>query len=202
MKLKQVLFGVAAATMLSVAPAQAVVVFSGSTTGCFVDCNNDANFSGAVSDTGGLAFTSSSFSNQPGPDISLGTLTLQASSGVNPVSDDFFLKVVFTDPGNGGSTFDATLTGMLNSGNGNGTVTINFGGAQLITFAGGSFNLTVDDLFLTKTNLSDPITGHISDVVITGVPEPSTWAMMILGFAGVGYMTYRRRKQVSALTAA
>ena len=30
---------------------------------------------------------------------------------------------------------------------------------------------------------------------LTGtVPEPSTWAMMILGFAGVGYMTYRRRK--------
>jgi hypothetical protein len=25
------------------------------------------------------------------------------------------------------------------------------------------------------------------------VPEPSTWAMMILGFSGVGFMTYRRR---------
>jgi hypothetical protein len=33
------------------------------------------------------------------------------------------------------------------------------------------------------------------------VPEPSTWAMMILGFAGVGFLAYRRRKQV-ALTAA
>jgi hypothetical protein len=28
----------------------------------------------------------------------------------------------------------------------------------------------------------------------SAVPEPSTWAMMILGFAGVGYMTYRRRR--------
>jgi len=28
---------------------------------------------------------------------------------------------------------------------------------------------------------------------ITAVPEPSTWAMMILGFAGVGFMAYRRR---------
>lgn len=26
------------------------------------------------------------------------------------------------------------------------------------------------------------------------VPEPSTWAMMILGFAGVGFMAYRKRK--------
>jgi hypothetical protein len=29
---------------------------------------------------------------------------------------------------------------------------------------------------------------------IAAVPEPSTWAMMILGFAGIGAMTYRRRK--------
>jgi hypothetical protein len=35
------------------------------------------------------------------------------------------------------------------------------------------------------------------------VPEPSIWAMMILGFAGVGYMAYRRsRKNTMALTAA
>jgi hypothetical protein len=30
--------------------------------------------------------------------------------------------------------------------------------------------------------------------VVAGVPEPSTWAMMILGFAGIGAMTYRRRR--------
>jgi hypothetical protein len=29
--------------------------------------------------------------------------------------------------------------------------------------------------------------------VLTAVPEPSTWAMMILGFAGIGFMAYRRR---------
>nr|WP_249803765.1 choice-of-anchor K domain-containing protein [Bradyrhizobium zhengyangense] len=34
---------------------------------------------------------------------------------------------------------------------------------------------------------------------IGGVPEPSTWAMMILGFSGVGFMAYRRRNQSSAL---
>jgi uncharacterized membrane protein YuzA (DUF378 family) len=36
------------------------------------------------------------------------------------------------------------------------------------------------------------------DVVQTSVgavPEPSTWAMMVLGFCGVGTMAYRRRKQ-------
>jgi hypothetical protein len=35
--------------------------------------------------------------------------------------------------------------------------------------------------------------------VTTAVPEPSTWAMMILGFAGVGYLAYRRRNQFAAV---
>ena len=32
----------------------------------------------------------------------------------------------------------------------------------------------------------------------SAVPEPSTWAMMILGFLGVGFMAYRRRNQTAA----
>jgi len=35
----------------------------------------------------------------------------------------------------------------------------------------------------------------IGVIVSPGVPEPSTWAMMILGFGGVGFMAYRRRTQ-------
>lgn len=35
------------------------------------------------------------------------------------------------------------------------------------------------------------------DFNVSAVPEPSTWAMMILGFIGVGFMAYRRKdKQV------
>ena len=32
------------------------------------------------------------------------------------------------------------------------------------------------------------------------VPEPSTWAMMILGFAGVGFMAYRRKSKPALMT--
>jgi len=32
---------------------------------------------------------------------------------------------------------------------------------------------------------------------VSGVPEPSTWAMMILGFAGVGFMVYRRKPKLA-----
>jgi hypothetical protein len=31
--------------------------------------------------------------------------------------------------------------------------------------------------------------------VVDGVPEPSTWAMMILGFGGIGFMAYRRKSR-------
>lgn len=40
------------------------------------------------------------------------------------------------------------------------------------------------------------------DATVAAVPEPSTWAMMILGFAGVGFLAYRRRNQGSAFRVA
>jgi hypothetical protein len=35
----------------------------------------------------------------------------------------------------------------------------------------------------------------------SAVPEPSTWAMMILGFAGVGFMAYRRKSKPALMAA-
>ncbi|WP_108518203.1 PEPxxWA-CTERM sorting domain-containing protein [Bradyrhizobium algeriense] len=37
--------------------------------------------------------------------------------------------------------------------------------------------------------------------VTSAVPEPSTWAMMLLGFAGIGYGVYRSKKAAPALAA-
>jgi hypothetical protein len=43
---------------------------------------------------------------------------------------------------------------------------------------------------------SDNLTLLPTTVTLTdGVPEPSTWAMMILGFAGIGFMAYRRKSK-------
>jgi PEP-CTERM motif-containing protein len=54
------------------------------------------------------------------------------------------------------------------------------------------------DFFFTFQNPIDPSTFSFTaewiGTQVAAVPEPSTWAMMILGFIGVGYMTYRRRK--------
>jgi hypothetical protein len=41
--------------------------------------------------------------------------------------------------------------------------------------------------------LADTGPTHVWAPIAAGVPEPSTWAMTILGFAGVGFMAYRRR---------
>ena len=47
------------------------------------------------------------------------------------------------------------------------------------------------------------IVADFKDVIAAPpIPEPSTWAMMILGFAGVGFMAYRRKRNENALTAA
>jgi hypothetical protein len=44
--------------------------------------------------------------------------------------------------------------------------------------------------------------GHdYSSNAVGAVPEPSTWAMMILGFACLGFMAYRRKNKM-ALNAA
>ena len=39
------------------------------------------------------------------------------------------------------------------------------------------------------------------DQQINPVPEPSTWAMMFLGFFGIGFVAYRRRNQTAWLAA-
>jgi hypothetical protein len=36
---------------------------------------------------------------------------------------------------------------------------------------------------------------------VAAVPEPSTWAMMLLGFVGLGLMAYRRKSKPSLMMA-
>ena len=40
------------------------------------------------------------------------------------------------------------------------------------------------------------------DNVAAAVPEPSTWAMIILGFLGLGYLAYRRKSSMAVAAAA
>jgi hypothetical protein len=40
-----------------------------------------------------------------------------------------------------------------------------------------------------------------TDTKVGAVPEPSTWAMLILGFAGIGFMAYRRQSKPALMAA-
>jgi hypothetical protein len=51
------------------------------------------------------------------------------------------------------------------------------------TFKLGTYGTSGDSLTITD--------------ITAAVPEPSTWAMMILGFCGIGFMAYRRRNGLS-----
>jgi hypothetical protein len=74
----------------------------------------------------------------------------------------------------------------------------------------GAFDLASNDPFITRTiaftvsgpggalqftenGPSDNQGNLLDNVVLTAVPEASTWAMMLLGFLGVGFMAYRRK---------
>ena len=53
---------------------------------------------------------------------------------------------------------------------------------------------------------TDPIKGFTPDYTSAGglifnVPEPSTWAMMVVGFAGLGFAGYRASRKAAAIAA-
>jgi hypothetical protein len=47
------------------------------------------------------------------------------------------------------------------------------------------------------SDMSCSVGQPVGGTFVNAVPEPSTWAMMILGFVGVGCMAYRRKKQMA-----
>jgi hypothetical protein len=60
------------------------------------------------------------------------------------------------------------------------------------TFSGALFNLYYVEGNGAPSVLDVHLTG---DFLANPVPEPSTWAMMILGFFGVGFLAYRRQSK-------
>jgi hypothetical protein len=86
------------------------------------------------------------------------------------------------------------------------------GNVETIADQTGFFNVTLGNILTTGPyftgSLSDPtfVPGFYgihggNSVTITditsAVPEPSTWATMILGFLGVGFVGYRRKKRTA-----
>jgi fibro-slime domain-containing protein len=61
----------------------------------------------------------------------------------------------------------------------------------------GTYDIT---LFYADRQITDAqVALDVVGTNVSGVPEASTWAMMILGFLGVGFMAYRRKSTGDAL---
>jgi hypothetical protein len=72
-------------------------------------------------------------------------------------------------------------------------------------FLGGpiNFNPNASGIYTFDLKLfssADLLLGDVS-IQVNAVPEPSTWAMLILGFAGIGFMAYRRKSRPAVLAA-
>jgi hypothetical protein len=89
-------------------------------------------------------------------------------------------------------TFDSVTDNVLSFGGSVSALTPATGGAVnglLGTPTGGVDYLSVDS---PGGLLYNP--GDIGILQVAAVPEASTWAMMILGFCGIGFMAYRKKQ--------
>jgi hypothetical protein len=69
-------------------------------------------------------------------------------------------------------------------------------GNELVTITGlGSFTTAT----FSSTNNAFEFALASPGVAIPGTPEPSTWAMMMLGCAGLRYAAFRRNTKIGAL---
>ena len=74
-----------------------------------------------------------------------------------------------------------------------------FGGLFVSSSTGlPSFDATPDEFDVALDSATEDIGSSLNFVQVKGaIPEPSTWAMMLLGFAGFGYVGYRKAKQAA-----
>lgn len=66
-------------------------------------------------------------------------------------------------------------------------------GGSLLSISGPFANEQLFAIFGPQSALAPAAVLNL-ETSVAAVPEPSTWAMMILGFAGVGFIAYRRRQ--------
>lgn len=204
MNIKSHMLGLVAATALTAfaAPASAVTV-AGSVTG--VNANTGSGL--IVSASGFNSFSGNL--NSVGSTFSVANLFTIGTGESSVDLDDLFSKPVtvnlaFTSPtgtsptSTGGSSVGYySLFGScsLFAGNG-GCGAVTWGAPTVFSFGnGGQFSLDLTDV--TFGTPGSKIVGGTFKLLTPSVPEPATWAMMILGMGAAGAMMRRRRQSVS-----
>jgi hypothetical protein len=125
----------------------------------------------------------------------LGTLSSKTSFAAGSYTLTFSLGGITYDPSAGYGSSRVTTIAL---GDWSTSISLNWdSGLTSQTF---SFSTTGGNLVFQDSNptFNNNVGNILDNVVLTAVPEPSTWAMMILGFFGLGFVAYRR-KSSSAL---
>jgi len=71
------------------------------------------------------------------------------------------------------------------------------GHENLFAFIDPTFNLVGPNAFLYDIAFTEGFGNGLTGAV----PEPSTWAMLVLGFAGIGFTAYRRKSKAALIAA-
>ena len=127
-----------------------------------------------------------------------------AFAGGHPVNIDNpgMVNTLFPDDGGGkdGTAFQTTPEEGVLTLNGSAVITysgnVTPGSTNTLTFVIADANDTALDTTAFIQGLGNaPPSGGTPASPPMGTPEPSTWAMMLLGFAGLGYAGYRRARE-------
>jgi hypothetical protein len=202
---------IAAASSLGAFSAHAAVVIDGNTdaltvslgqnqqgdeTKIYFDANIGTSITGHLgSQTGTPVFTFSSLNDEQ----------LNGKNGfasIDAVSSVYHDLVITAQAG---FTFTDLVFDILNPNDF--SVASSNGGLVTVTNPPNGLNeytaITLNGTFTSLTLHSDVGFAQIKQFEISGVngvgaiPEPSTWAMMILGFMGIGFVAYRRKSHTS-----
>jgi hypothetical protein len=145
-------------------------------------------------------------SNAPNPLNA--SIALQGGNGANAITDTITFATPVVDPvfaiwSLGQTNIDASFN--FTSANGApvfeaGGINIPYGGMAITVsgdnVSGQEANGTVQfDGTVTSITWTNPVAEdfYAFTVGVPAAPETATWAMMILGFAGIGFMAYRRK---------
>ena len=113
-------------------------------------------------------------------------LTIASVTNVFPNATDFILGFtgsVFQQVGAIGGADDILVIGPV-------AATANCG-LDCQGFAGSAV-LNAGNYYLDITGTGGGTSGYGGNLAVSAVPEPSTWAMMLLGFFGLGFMSLRK----------
>lgn len=180
---------IAAAALVALAPAAQAQTTAGGTTVTFAnDLGLLGSFTTGFSDSGlstptfaeTLTFTTSTTGS-----VSINVTT----TNTGPENDTDFTSVFLTGTGIVGSVPILQLLGEPQETN----------GMSNFALGVGTFVLNIQG---TPGTQSGSFGGTVAFAATPAVPEPGTWAMMLLGFGGMGVAMRRRRRMANPLMSA